>query len=158
MYSADMTFADFALPDDFEFVVPEAGALPIECFGGGAIYQALAPVFAQIFCLMKTGAVKLRRRSATRVDPWKKPSSDSYQDYDLVAYVSGAHMIKTPHGVKRRFKVIISHPHLEMDVLPTDHLVIDGTEYPILPGDESLKKTPKAGTATLFWTAHCGIG
>ena len=56
--------------------------------GDGSLYGLFAIVFAGIIAEMHTGEIMLRRRTYSRLKPWKPAVSSTYQDYELVAYVS----------------------------------------------------------------------
>lgn len=131
-------------------VVIQPPAIPV---GDTSLYGAMASVFGSIIGQMQTGTCVLNRHTVVRAQPWQKATTDTIQLYALVAYVGGEYYVKKEGRWSTKRKLMISGPHLQTIVHPTDTIVIDGLEYSI----DMIKRVPRAGAVVMFWNVECSL-
>lgn len=149
-----------AFPTDDLFPIPAElpfqGAPITIPTGDGNLWSVMGRIFAAGLEMQNDGDVVLRRYARGRTKPWRPPSSETYNDYDMVAYAGGdvSSVEKGVRFVERKF--LISRPHTILTSLDemTDTIVCDGVEYPLW----KVKPVPRAGSNIMFWSVMTRLG
>ena len=156
--TAAQTSAGSAFPVGYVPAPGPGGVIPpIEPPDPVDFYAGFGALWGDIVDVIKTGQVRLRRYYDQRDRPFRKSIVNSYQDYELVAYVSGPQHFRRGSLVGTKFTVTFSAARLSIVPSINDTYVIDGTEYPLLDGDDCFSRIPKAGTSIIAWRVKVGL-